>query len=306
MTHAVLRSFFVLLLLILPPIGRAASPFVWEEGERVVLLGNTWVERAQDSGHLEAALLLAARDARIQVRNFGWSGDTVRADSRGYFGGQKEGMERLSAQMAEWKPTIIFCGYGAVAARRGPLGRESFLRNYDSLLHVLRSQANPREIILISPLPAETLPPPLPDQSLYHRELLSYGDALQNFASTRGLRYLDLLQPLAAARQRRSAPLTENGIHYSSDGYREIARAVVEGLGFQPPSISPDHHSRLRHLVIEKNRLFFHRWRPANETYLRGFRQHEQGQNAQELDLFDSLIQAKELEIEVLKQLAHS
>jgi hypothetical protein len=32
-----------------------------------------------------------------------------------------------------------------------------------------------------------------------------------------------------------------------------------------------------------ENDLFFHRFRPANSTYLFGFRKHEQGQNAKEM-----------------------
>ena len=47
--------------------------------------------------------------------------------------------------------------------------------------------------------------------------------------------------------------------------------------------------------------LFFHRWRPQNITYLFGFRKHEQGNNAQEIPLFDPLVVAKEMEIARLK-----
>ena len=54
----------------------------------------------------------------------------------------------------------------------------------------------------------------------------------------------------------------------------------------------------IRKAVIEKNRLFFHRWRPANETYLYLFRKHEQGNNAKEILQFDPLIEQSEMEIE--------
>jgi hypothetical protein len=53
---------------------------------------------------------------------------------------------------------------------------------------------------------------------------------------------------------------------------------------------------------VAKNKLFFQRWRPANETYLRLFRKHEQGNNAKELLLFDPIIAEREKEIETLKQ----
>jgi hypothetical protein len=68
-------------------------------------------------------------------------------------------------------------------------------------------------------------------------------------------------------------------------------------------SISPDYQQveRLRQAIIAKNRLYFYRWRPQNETYLFGFRKHEQGNNAAEIPLFDPLVEEKEQEIARLK-----
>jgi hypothetical protein len=58
---------------------------------------------------------------------------------------------------------------------------------------------------------------------------------------------------------------------------------------------------RLRRAVVAKDRLYFHRWRPQNETYLFGFRKHEQGQNAREVPQFDPLVAQKEAEIAKLR-----
>src|SRR5262249_43015918 len=54
---------------------------------------------------------------------------------------------------------------------------------------------------------------------------------------------------------------------------------------------------QLRQAIVEKNRLYFYRWRPQNETYLYGFRKDEQGQNAREVPLFDPLVAKMEEEI---------
>ncbi len=54
---------------------------------------------------------------------------------------------------------------------------------------------------------------------------------------------------------------------------------------------------KLRTAIVAKNRLYFHRWRPQNETYLFGFRKHEQGQNAREIPQFDPLVVEAEKEI---------
>ena len=58
---------------------------------------------------------------------------------------------------------------------------------------------------------------------------------------------------------------------------------------------------QLRQVIIQKNRLFFHKHRPQNETYLFGFRKHEQGNNAAEIPKFQPLIEAKEKEIAKLR-----
>ena len=58
---------------------------------------------------------------------------------------------------------------------------------------------------------------------------------------------------------------------------------------------------QLRAVINEKNRLYFYRWRPQNETYLFGFRKHEQGNNAREIPLFDPLVAEKEKEIATLR-----
>jgi hypothetical protein len=58
-----------------------------------------------------------------------------------------------------------------------------------------------------------------------------------------------------------------------------------------------DQAEKLRQTINAKNELFFHRYRPQNETYLFLFRKHEQGNNAVEIPQFDPLIAEKEKEI---------
>jgi hypothetical protein len=58
----------------------------------------------------------------------------------------------------------------------------------------------------------------------------------------------------------------------------------------------------LRATIHAKNELYFHRYRPQNETYLFLFRKHEQGKNAVEIPQFDPLIADKEKLIFELSQ----
>ena len=58
---------------------------------------------------------------------------------------------------------------------------------------------------------------------------------------------------------------------------------------------------QLQEAIVRKNQLFFYRWRPANYTYLFGFRKREQGNNAKEIPEFDPLIATAEKHIDELK-----
>ena len=62
-----------------------------------------------------------------------------------------------------------------------------------------------------------------------------------------------------------------------------------------------DQANQLRIAINKKNQLYFHRWRPQNETYLFLFRKHEQGNNAVEIPQFDPLIESQEQEIARLR-----
>ncbi|QGJ70575.1 Lysophospholipase L1 [Planctomycetales bacterium 10988] len=62
-----------------------------------------------------------------------------------------------------------------------------------------------------------------------------------------------------------------------------------------------DQAEALRQVIVKKDELFFHQWRPQNWTYLYGFRKHEQGQNAAEVERFVDLVKEQEAEIAKLR-----
>jgi hypothetical protein len=107
-----------------------------------------------------------------------------------------------------------------------------------------------------------------------------------------------------AEKERPKQPLTDNGLHYGEAGYKLWATRVVEALGLPKVDVSTPEATALRRAVVKKDFLFFNRWRPANETYLFGFRKHEQGQNAKEMDQFDPIVAEQEKKIAELKSAA--
>jgi len=272
----------------------------FQNNDRVVLLGNTVVERAQKYGHLETALTLAAGEKNLRFRNLGWSGDTVYGDARSYFGPPQEGFDRLKADLGRIKPNVVIICYGAVASFAGEDGLMDFIKGYNRLLDMISSAANPRAIVLVSPPPAESLGTPMPDMSNQNERLETYRAAISKLASIRKIHFADLFGEMKGS----NSGLTDNGLHYTEKGYAVLSSRLVKAMGLTPPTakqISSKSGQDLRAKIVKKNKLFFFHWRPANETYLRLFRKHEQGKNAKELEKFIPIIEARESEIDSLK-----
>lgn len=285
---------FKILITILLNIVSFAKAVEFKSNDRVVLLGNTFIERDVNFGHIETYLSIALVDKKLTFRNLGWSGDTVHCHARSYFGPPKEGFNRLTSHIEFLKPTIVLICYGAVAAYEGKDGIGSFEQGYEKLIDMIRAKAGAR-IVLVSPPPCENLGSPLPDMVLQNSNLGMYTKSIQQLAKRKECDFVDLFTALGAGKLRMVPPVTINGVHFSSQGYQKVALALGDALklgGIE--KVAKSDMERLRSIVLEKNRLFFNRWRPQNETYLHGFRKHEQGNNAKEIPMFDPLIEQKE------------
>jgi lysophospholipase L1-like esterase len=279
----------------------AESPKAFElkDGERVVWIGSTLVEREQRYGHWETALLVANADKKITFRNLGWSGDTVWGESRGRFdfANPDKCFRQLVDQTLELKPTVIFISYGTNESFAGKEGLPKFEKGLEKLLDALKP-ANAR-IVLFSPNPVEKAPS-LPEPRSMNERLSLYAGAIKAVAERRGLSFADLSRLLEST----PGPHTDNGMHLSGQGYAATTPAFLASLGLRPADGPSEKLEALRKAVVEKNQLFFHRWRPENETYLFGFRKHEQGKNAKEVAEFDPLVGKAEGEIaKLLKEL---
>ena len=291
-----------------PPAAAAAAPqqpatFEFKDGDRLVLLGNTVLEREQRYGALEPRLALALGEAKVTVRNLSWSGDTVFGHARSYFGQPEEGLQRLSAHLEMLKPTVVLLCYGSELAFERLGGLPDFLSGYRTLIELIRAKAPGVRVIIATPPPLQTLPPPLPDLTGPNKNLSSLRDALRKFAAMQNAYFIDWFEIMGGIPKPGTVTkiLTENGVHYTKEGYEKLAAGLLEGLGLKQPDAPAPAIESLRAAVIAKDTLFFNRWRPQNETYLFGFRKHEQGQNAKEIPMFDPLIAQGDEAIQKLK-----
>lgn len=275
----------------------AATKFELRDGDRVVLLGGTFVEREGQFGFLETALTTAWPDRHVTFRNLGWSGDTVWAESRGIFDPAQVGYQRMLELVKELKPTAIICAYGQNESFAGEAGLGKFVAQYEKLCNDLSAIGNPR-LVFLTPHKFERPRPPLPDASRHNSDLGKYAAAVTELAKRRGAPVIDLFKLPAA-----SPNLTENGMHFGEQGYARLVTDLVKQEGWKSLPGNNDKAVAVRQKVVEKNMQFFHRWRPQNITYLTGFRKHEQGNNAVEIAQFDPLVAQVETEItEILKK----
>jgi lysophospholipase L1-like esterase len=366
----------------------ASPPFELKDGDRVVLLGGTFIERDQTYGYLETMLTARYPDRSITFRNLGWSGDTVWGEARSRFGPPAEGFAHLRQHVEALKPTVIFINYGLNESYAGKAGLFRFEQRLNTLLGILDKTG--ARIVMITPRRLEKLPAPLPDPTATNERLGEYVALIKKTAERRKYRVVDLFDTWPDSDK--GVRYTDNGIHLSDLGYGVAARMITDQLlgrersdysikldatgtalagstgkvtdvkqdggvlsfrhtdeslllglgrsrGLEVKGLSAGHYEvsidgrvgwlrdagadsfsyvidthpeyeqiqQLRETINAKNELYFYRWRPQNETYLFGFRKHEQGNNAREIPLFDPLVAAKEAEIARLRvPIAHT
>ena len=110
-----MRSLLILLLAL--TLARAAEPpFEILPGDRVLLLGDTLLEREGTYGYLETRMCEQFADRPFTVRNLSFAGDTPLGLSRAAFDPPAAGWQRLIEQIALVKPTVVFLGYGMAAS----------------------------------------------------------------------------------------------------------------------------------------------------------------------------------------------
>lgn len=214
------------------PASAQAAAFELRDGDRVVLLGSTLIEREQSYGYWET--MLAARNAKknLVFRNLGWSGDTVFADARGGFGTPADGFRETKELVEALKPTVIFACYGANEAFEGEAGLPRFRQGLAALLDML--EGTRARLCLIAPPPQEKLGPPLPDPAPYNRSLALYRNVLKETAAQRGCGFVDLFDLVSQLKLHAGEHLTDNGIHLTAYGYWRTAEALAQGLGLPP------------------------------------------------------------------------
>src|SRR5688572_20019408 len=112
------------------------KPFELRDGDRVVFLGDTLMEREKDFGYIELMMTLRFPERNVTFRNLGWSADTPVGISRVSFDwpkGEGEMFRVLMEQIKQVQPTVVVLGYGMASSFDGAAGLEKFTADYNKL-----------------------------------------------------------------------------------------------------------------------------------------------------------------------------
>ncbi len=295
----------------------AQSPnpgFSPNQGNRIVLLGNTFADRMRHYGYFETILQMRFPDKKLTLRNMGWSADEVGLQPRPLnfpgFGektkrlteGEKEvtfkgfthegepivmpvglNYTGLNQDLYDQKADIIFLCFGMNEAFKGKGGIPQFEKDF--LTFIKNLQANKYngksapKLVLVSPIAQENLGIHYPDPTAHNQNLLRYTESMKKMAASMGLFFVDLYTPSMARMQEKGKPkITINGIHLTREGYQLAAEWMAQSLGFgKAIDFKSENGRQLTEVIKMKDDHFFYRWRAVNGEYIYGRRREPFG-----------------------------
>ena len=219
------------------PSPRPASHFSLKDGDRIVFLGDTFMEREQTDCYLETRLTARFPGQKIVFRNLGWSADTVLGESRAGFDAPEKGFDRLKEHLAAVKPNIVFLSHGMAASFAGEAGIPRFIADVNTLMDTINQISGaPVQFVILGPIHHEDLGSPLPNGKAHNEQLKSYTAALKNLSATRKAIFIPLFDLTAPyEKSKEMGPMTDNGIHLNSYGYWRVSAIIAEALQLASP-----------------------------------------------------------------------
>ncbi len=245
-------------------------PLELERGDRIALVGNTLLERAQHFAFFESMLIQAHPPLDLVVRNFAWSADEVDLQPR------PDNFATLHQHLAREKIDVIIAAFGFNESFKGLDHLEAFRGRLTRWVAETKSLAfngetGPR-LVLLSPIANEDVEG-VPAAAMNNANLAAYTEIMAEVAREEAVGYVDLYADTLALFEGEK-DWTFNGVHLTEEGYRRVDAVLFRALfGATPPAID----EALRKVLIDKNRQYFRRYRPLNTFYYTGGRRKKYG-----------------------------
>ena len=313
---SVLTALFFLLIGASP-----ARALELEEGDSVIVVGNTFAERIALSGYLDAMIHAANPGKKIVVRsvpnsadevyrpykdknddefNRAWRKDIPTINEPHNLNSPREvRVPRAGFYLNRHRADVVVMCYGMGESFDGLEGIEEFKK--DLTAHVdwhLKAKYNGQsapKIVLVSPIAHEDLGAPLPTGDAVKQRnvvLKAYGQAMKAVATEKGATFIDLSEVKAEGQ------LTNNGIAPNELGCFVYAGEMAKQLGWWDGKAAGDagNTADFRQVCYDKHYHWRHRYRATNTEYVWG-RRHKPFGNVNfppELDHLDKMVATRE------------
>jgi putative heme-binding domain-containing protein len=246
-------------------------PLKLAPGDRIALVGNTLLDRAQFFGHLEALLHQRYPKHKLVVRNLAWSADTPDLQPR------PANFASVDQHLTHEKADVIFAAFGFNESFSGEKGLEAFRKTLTDFVAAMKSKAyngkTASRIVLISPVANENIKG-VAAADLNNANIKAYADVIRQVAAQQKVGFVDVFTATKAAAASPGQDLTINGAHLGEKGYALFAKTMYQGLfGEEAPKVN----EAIRQTVLDKNRQYFRRYRPVNTFYYTGGRNRSYG-----------------------------
>jgi len=251
----------IALLGVAPDNSGPSSALEVNEGDHVVLLGNTLAERMQHHGWLETYAQLAMPEKKLVFRNHGFCGDKVdkRPRNRGFINPH----DYLTISKAD----VILAFFGANEAwDNNPSGYKDILAKWidETKGKQYNGKSAPR-IVLFSPIAHENLESSnLPDGKEQNKRLAAYAAATAEVAKEKELEYVDLFKASQDLYAASGETLTLNGIHLSNEGNDQLAQVILKALFGKDAATDHKRLEETKAAVLNKNWHWFNRYRATD------------------------------------------
>ncbi|MCP5551189.1 MAG: discoidin domain-containing protein [Akkermansiaceae bacterium] len=235
------------------------SPFAFQKGDVVAILGNGLPDRFQHDGWVETLLQSQLSGKEVTFRNLSASGDRPNSYPR------SKGHIHMTDYLRKVKADAVFAFFGYNESFDGVEKADDYRKLLIEFVRNIRgTQANGKSfprIVLFSPIAHEdTKNPNLPDGKEHNAQLEAYTKATEAAAKEAGVGFVDLFHPSLAFFQKAEKPLTINGVHLNEEGNRLLSEVIASAL-FGKPVAASSELDALRDAVIDKDYAWNNRYR---------------------------------------------
>lgn len=307
------------------------------EGDSVVVVGNTFAERLALSGYLDAMIHAANPGKKIEIRSVPNSADEVyrpykeKNDDHFERSWRKESPDlylphnfnsprevlvpRPDFYLNRHGADVVFMCYGMGESFDGLEGLGEFKKDLAAHLdwHLSKKYngATPPRVVLVSPIAHEDLGNPNlptgPAVAKRNAALEAYAAAMKALAGEKKVTFIDLFTPSTTLYKDSDEPLTSNGIAPNELGCFHFTGEIAKQLGWwdgtAAAAAASDKANELRQIAYDKHYHFRQRYRPTNTEYVWG-RRHKPFGNINfppELEQLDRMVAEREKAIWQMK-----